>query len=77
MVVAILCIFHVDLICLHVLKDAVDLASKGFVPSPLGKGNVKAGNRITIYVGAGTWKKPAKALSENIELVLHKDAIIK
>ena len=59
------------------LQDAVDLASKGFVPSPLGKGNVKAGNRITIYVGAETWKKPAKALSENIELILHKDAIIK
>ena len=59
------------------LQQAVDLASKGLIPSPVGKGNVKAGNAITILVAPGVWEKPRLSNNRDIRFILREGATIK
>ena len=58
------------------LQQAVDIAEKGLVPSVSGQGYVKAGNKITILVGDGVWKKPKMTGKRNIELIKRSGAVI-
>lgn len=59
------------------LQKAVDLAAKGLIPSPEGKGMVKGGRAITICVGPGEWSQPVMPKGKDIRLILTQDAVMK
>lgn len=56
------------------LQDAVDMAAKGLIPSPIGHGFVKVNGPITILVGKGEWKKPFIPRNKDIRIMLRSNA---
>ena len=59
------------------LQKAIDMARKNKIPSPVGKGVVPAGRKITILVGDGEWTTPRLPSGTNIEIVGRTNTVFK